>query len=687
MPKKKIARIIQGITLLCLGLGFIFLLLSSIDFYIIQPTFQLLEEQQAIEDGNRIRSAIVHENSNMGDIANDWAIWDDTYGFAQNQNDGYVKSNCADFAILSKNSNIDLLVIFDRKGRILIQGGYQPDLKQSVDWNVILSSRPATLSRLAPVFENGTSIDGLLYTNYGICLLSARPILNSLGQGPSRGVLVMGRFLTNSALEALSTRVQVRFDLLPQNSDQLTVPEQDLLYRLASSASLQPEFRQGFLYQTYLDIEKKPVLLLRSQTRGEILAIGAKTGNILKTTLFLISLLLLICLVTYRARMQFSKDAQREANDRLLTVLNSTNAVIYIADMQTHELLFVNKCGLKAFGGNIIGQKCWKVLQGLDSPCSFCSNDKLLTADNKLAGYYRWEWQNNVNRRWYELNDCAIRWTDGRIVRMETAIDITESKQAEEDRSYLERQLRLAQKDESLARMAGAIAHHCNNLLSVVIGNLELVAEDLPDDDAGIREKLKDAIVASDRASEIGKLMLAYLGQTFVPRKSLDLGKESCQWLSDIQLDMPDCVALEVSIPSSGPVIYANADQIKQVVDNLVDNARESIAEIPGVIYLIISTATSMDIPAVHLFPAEFQSEETNYLCFEVRDTGCGIEEDNIEKIFDPFFSTKFVGRGMGLAMVLRIVKSHAGCITVESIRNGGSTFRVFLPLWATPAS
>ncbi len=136
-----------------------------------------------------------------------------------------------------------------------------------------------------------------------------------------------------------------------------------------------------------------------------------------------------------------AEDALRESNERLMTVMNKVEACIYIADMQTYELLFVNEYGLKECGDDIIGKPCWKVLQGLDGPCTFCTNDKLLTADGRSAGVYQWEFQNKVNDRWYYIRDCAIQWTDGQLVRMEIATDINERKQAEQAEKDVRRQM------------------------------------------------------------------------------------------------------------------------------------------------------------------------------------------------------------------------------------------------------
>ncbi|HPX96767.1 MAG TPA: PAS domain S-box protein [Thermotogota bacterium] len=122
----------------------------------------------------------------------------------------------------------------------------------------------------------------------------------------------------------------------------------------------------------------------------------------------------------------------QESNNRLITVMNSIDAIVYIADMETYELLFVNEDLLKAWGRDIIGQTCWKTIQsGMDGPCPFCTNHLLLDAAGNPKEVYQWEIQNSTNGKWYDCRDRAIRWIDGRMVRMEIATDITERKEAE----------------------------------------------------------------------------------------------------------------------------------------------------------------------------------------------------------------------------------------------------------------
>ncbi|MDP2828393.1 MAG: histidine kinase [Sulfuricellaceae bacterium] len=135
------------------------------------------------------------------------------------------------------------------------------------------------------------------------------------------------------------------------------------------------------------------------------------------------------------------QDAQEERRAILSTVLNSLDALVYVSDMQTYELLFINESTQKSFG-EVRGKLCWQALQsGQTGPCAFCSNSRLLNPDGSPAASYVWEFQNAITQRWYMIHDSAIRWIDGRIVRLEIATDITESKEAEATIRRLESQI------------------------------------------------------------------------------------------------------------------------------------------------------------------------------------------------------------------------------------------------------
>jgi PAS domain S-box-containing protein len=259
-------------------------------------------------------------------------------------------------------------------------------------------------------------------------------------------------------------------------------------------------------------------------------------------------------------------------------------------------------------------------------------------------------------------------------------VDLTERKQVEKEKAELEAQNRQLQKAESLGRMAGAIAHHFNNMLAVSIGNLELAIMDLPPG-SDVLKNLTQAMKASHKAAEVSSLMLTYLGQTPGKHEPLDLSDICHLGMSMLRAVIPNKVIVETELPSPGPTIRANANQMHQVLTNLITNVWESIGDNGGTIRLIIKTVSSADIPASHCFPIDYQPQSIPYACMEVTDTGCGISDKDIEKIFDPFFTTKFTGRGMGLPVVLGIVRAHNGAVSVESKPGRGSVFRIFLPV------
>jgi signal transduction histidine kinase len=248
------------------------------------------------------------------------------------------------------------------------------------------------------------------------------------------------------------------------------------------------------------------------------------------------------------------------------------------------------------------------------------------------------------------------------------------------ERKKLEAQNRQLQKTESLGRMAGAIAHYFNNQLGAVIANLEL-AMTAPLRGANPQAEIVAAMKSSYKAAEMSGLMLAYVGQSMDKREPLDLSETCHRNLPMLQAMMPKEVMLKCDFPSPGPVITSNASQMFQVLTHLTTNASEAMSEGQGTILLRVKTVPAVDVPAARRFPMDWHPQSNVYACLEVMDTGSGIEDKDIEKLFDPFFSSKFTGRGMGLAVVLGIARSHSGAVAVESEPGKGSTFRVFFPV------
>ena len=257
--------------------------------------------------------------------------------------------------------------------------------------------------------------------------------------------------------------------------------------------------------------------------------------------------------------------------------------------------------------------------------------------------------------------------------------DITEQKQIEAERLRFEQELRQAQKAESLARMAGAIAHHFNNQLTVVMSNLEL-SMGAP---AMSGVCLATAMRATRKAADVSGLLLTYLGQSHGNHAPLDLSEACARSLPLLQAAMPPGVELDTDLPLPGPAINGNANELQLMVTNLVTNAWEAVGDLEGTIHLTVKTVLPSEIPTAHRFPPGWKPRDGAYSCVEVTDPGCGMDGEEIEKIFDPFYSNKFTGRGLGLPVVLGILHAHSGGLTVESRRGreSGSVFRVYLPI------
>jgi signal transduction histidine kinase len=220
-------------------------------------------------------------------------------------------------------------------------------------------------------------------------------------------------------------------------------------------------------------------------------------------------------------------------------------------------------------------------------------------------------------------------------------------------------------KAESLNRMAGAIAHHFSNKLMGVLGNLEL-ALNHPCPNPEIVRKLTVARQSANDASEMSRLMLIYLGQTAARRESVDLASACREVMEKQNALMPKHSALKTEIPPHGPVIRAEPQQVRNILEQLITNAREAIGEGKSNIRIAVGVIPATAIESAHIFPVGWEPMTETYACFEV--------------------STKFVGRGLGLAVVLGALRMHQGAIAVESKPGQGSTFRVFWPLEAPEA-
>jgi PAS domain S-box-containing protein len=254
--------------------------------------------------------------------------------------------------------------------------------------------------------------------------------------------------------------------------------------------------------------------------------------------------------------------------------------------------------------------------------------------------------------------------------------DVTSRRLAEEASRRLEERARQAQKLESLGVLAGGIAHDFNNLLTVILGNAGLIRQALSEEPEGLCY-VEAVETAAQRAAELCRQMLAYAGKGRYVIQRLDLGRLAEETARFLKTAFPRNTALEFHLAKDLPPIEGDGMQIRQVLVNLLTNAAEALGPDGGTI--VVSTA-AVELGLGRPAGREEELPDGLYTSIEVSDTGCGMDPEIQKRIFEPFFSTKFTGRGMGLSAVLGILRSHRGTVQVTTQPGHGTSFRVLLP-------
>jgi len=243
------------------------------------------------------------------------------------------------------------------------------------------------------------------------------------------------------------------------------------------------------------------------------------------------------------------------------------------------------------------------------------------------------------------------------------------------EKQRTEKAISRQQRFESIGMLAAGIAHDFNNLLTGIIGHAQLLQAVLtaPED----REMADSIVHAGERAAELTRQLLAYSGKGMFQMQDLDLSSLVRDTEALMRAALPSKVTLEMRL-GSVPAVSVDANQIRQALLNVTMNAGEACGEESGTVIVSTGMEWIESGSGFQVVPREIKAGDYSWI--EVRDSGCGMDGSTIEKIFEPFFSTKFLGRGLGLAAVAGIVRSHGGLLRVESAPGMGSCFRMYLP-------
>jgi signal transduction histidine kinase/ActR/RegA family two-component response regulator len=276
-----------------------------------------------------------------------------------------------------------------------------------------------------------------------------------------------------------------------------------------------------------------------------------------------------------------------------------------------------------------------------------------------------------------KANAIVTRGADGTPERMiGINYDITERIRLAEERQELENQLIFAQKMESLGVLAGGIAHDFNNILAIIMGNCSLAKMDSENAENYIPEIEK----ASDRAAALCRQMLAYAGKAQIVQSRFDFAGLVDEMVKMLRSSLPQNTVIKLSSLADIPPVSGDASQIRQVVMNLIINASEAIGESQGEIKVSLTKTTIKDGKQARDHQGKAISPGW-YVCLEVTDNGCGMDNETRQRIFEPFYTTKFTGRGLGMSAVLGIIMSHGGALQLYSHLGQGTAFKVYLPI------
>jgi len=370
---------------------------------------------------------------------------------------------------------------------------------------------------------------------------------------------------------------------------------------------------------------------------------------------------------------------RRRSEERYRRIAEDCGAMVFVLDPEG-RFLYANQRYHDILGyspDELLGRSAWnqtleedravltsQFLEGLEQGRQSYRRVRVIAADGSL--------------HWVDGSVASVPGEDGRTCAIGVFHDVTHEKTLEDEKARLAERLQQMEKLESLGVLAGGVAHDFNNLLAVISGNAELALDELSEGSAGA-QAVRTIVTAVERATDLAQRMLAFSGGTALKLRRVDLNEVVEEALGLVKHEVPRNVSISFDAGRGECAVPTDRTQLIQVVSNLLLNALEALGAHPGSIS--IQTGT---VPAGGEDPADGRATGElapgPHVFVRIADTGPGIDPRLINRIFEPFFTTKFMGRGMGLASVLGIVRAHHGWIEVESDIGTGTAFTVRLP-------
>ena len=344
--------------------------------------------------------------------------------------------------------------------------------------------------------------------------------------------------------------------------------------------------------------------------------------------------------------------------------------VVTIQDSQM-RIICMNRAAARLFNGSaqeFIGKHCYELFQGRAEPCADCPQWESFDRSRS----HTMEIEHARLKKIFQVTALPI-FNDGNeftgVVHL--GRDITMKK-------WSDRQLRQSQKMESIGLLAGGIVHDLNNLLFPIIGYTEMALASLSED-SRIRNNLEKIMQSTDRTIQLIRKIRTFSHQNEQTSVTVKLQPLIKKALTEFKESLPRKIQVNMHLDDSCDAVLADPLQLQQALMHLFNNAQHAMGEQGGELKIILANLR-VDAGAEHL--AKLKIAPGNYVGLSISDTGEGMDQDVVERIFDPYFTTKGKGRGMGLGltMVHGILRKNGGHIRVHSIKGEGTTFHVYLP-------
>ena len=353
----------------------------------------------------------------------------------------------------------------------------------------------------------------------------------------------------------------------------------------------------------------------------------------------------------------------RESEEKYRSMMEAMDDAAYICSDDFH-ITYMNSTMLKRIGYDIVGERCYNVIHGLDENCPWCVHQRVMKGE-----HVKTEIVSPKDKKSYQVSNSPIFHLDGSVSKLTIFRDNTKVKK-------IEAQLQQAQQLESVGRLAGGVAHDYNNTLSVIIGFAELAIDKMAPDNP-LRAYLDEILKAAHNATDITRQLLAFARKQDVDPRILNLNTYVENMLKMLRRLIGEDIDL-VWVPGTEiwPIMI-DPSQVSQILANLCVNARDAIK---GVGKVTIETENTRFDEARYADHTGFVPG--NFVHLTISDNGCGMEKEILENIFEPFFTTKGAdkGTGLGLSTVYGIVKQNKGFINVYSEPNRGTTISIYLP-------